>query len=164
MLLTRELSGNPVLFQTYPCPVLFLWINSLYSKIFYNNPKCTIFTCVSLIDILNRACVIAFSWLPRILINTVPSLVHMTAWGRQTRSPLLMQCWPRSLSPWGIITVKTLILASPEEAINFTWLLGTGQRQLQDKARTIQDFGFGATHARGLMVMYCTHHNASRFT
>ena len=38
--------------------------------------------------------------------------------------------------------------------LDYTWLQGIGQRQLQDETKNIQVLGFGASCTRSLMVNY----------
>ena len=43
---------------------------------------------------------IALTWIP--LTEDKSKLVHVMAWCRQATSHYLSQCWPRSLSPYGV--------------------------------------------------------------
>ena len=48
------------------------------------------------------SCKIALSWMPLDLTDDKSTLVQVTAWCRQATSHYLSQCWPRSLSPYGV--------------------------------------------------------------
>ena len=45
---------------------------------------------------------IAFRWMPLVLTDDKSTLVQVMAWCRQATSHYLSQCWPRSLSPYGV--------------------------------------------------------------
>ena len=47
-------------------------------------------------------CVTALRWMPKILINDTATLVLVMAWCCQATSHYLSQCWPTSMSPYGI--------------------------------------------------------------
>ena len=43
-----------------------------------------------------------FSWMPWYLTDDKSVLVQLMAWCRQATSHYLSQCWPRSMSPYGV--------------------------------------------------------------
>ena len=45
---------------------------------------------------------IALRWMPLDLTDDKSTLVQVMAWCRQATSHYLSQCWPRSLSPYGV--------------------------------------------------------------
>ena len=45
---------------------------------------------------------IALKWMPLDLTDDKSTLVQVMAWCRQATSHYLSQCWPRSLSPYGV--------------------------------------------------------------
>ena len=45
---------------------------------------------------------IALRWMPLDLTDDKPTLVQVMAWCRQATSHYLSQCWPSSLSPYGV--------------------------------------------------------------
>ena len=47
-------------------------------------------------------CEIALCWMPQNFINGKSTLVQVMAWCHQATSHYLSQCWPRSLSPYGV--------------------------------------------------------------
>ena len=57
---------------------------------------------------------IALRWLPRYLIDDKSTLVQVMAWCRQATSHYLGQCWPRSMSSYGVTRpqwVKCLLIS-----------------------------------------------------
>ena len=46
---------------------------------------------------------IALRWMPQYLTDDKSTLVKVMAWCRQATSHYLSQCWPRSMSPYGVI-------------------------------------------------------------
>ena len=58
------------------------------------------------------SCEIALTWKPQDLTDDKSTLVKVMAWCRQATSHYLSQCWPSSLSPYGVTRpqwVKSLI-------------------------------------------------------
>ena len=74
------------------------------------NSKNGIFNLVLLIGIFRSPHDNALCWMPLDLTYDKSTLVQVMAWCRQATSHYLSQCWPRSLSPYGIIRpqVKSL--------------------------------------------------------
>ena len=77
-------------------------INSLAT----GRPRClfktAIFNLVLLIGIFTLSNDNALRWMPRDLTDDKSTLVQVMAWCIQATSHYLRQCWPRSLSPYGI--------------------------------------------------------------
>ena len=48
------------------------------------------------------SCKIGLRWMPLDLTNDKSTLVQVMAWCRQATSHYLNQCWPKSLSPYGV--------------------------------------------------------------
>ena len=48
------------------------------------------------------ACKIVERWIPQNSIDDKSTLVQVMAWCRQATSHYLSQCWPRSMSPYGV--------------------------------------------------------------
>ena len=48
------------------------------------------------------SCKIALRWMPLDLTDDKSTLVHVMAWCRQATSHYPSQCWPRSMSPYGV--------------------------------------------------------------
>ena len=55
-----------------------------------------------MIDGSGISCEIALIWMPLNFIDDHSALVQVMAWCRQATSHYLGQCWPRSLSPYGV--------------------------------------------------------------
>ena len=63
-------------------------------------------------------CKIALRWKSLDLINDKSTLVQVMAWCRQATIHYLSQCWPRSMSPYGVtrpqwVNISTSTLSSP---------------------------------------------------
>ena len=67
-----------------------------------NNFKSMIFKPIIQINILGSHCEIALRWMRQDLTNDKSTLVQVMAWCCQAPSHYLSQCWPRSISPYGV--------------------------------------------------------------
>ena len=65
--------------------------------------KNVIFNLVLLIGIFRSSHDNALRWMPQDLTDDKSTFVQVMAWCRQATSHYLSQCWPRSLSPYGVI-------------------------------------------------------------
>ena len=83
-------------------PYSFTDVNSLAP----GRPRChfknAIFSLVLLIGIFTSFKDNALRWMPRDLTNDKPTLVQVMACCRQATSRYLSQCWPCSMSPYGV--------------------------------------------------------------
>ena len=79
-----------------------LEINSLAPGRFQRNLRKVIFQLISVIDVWSISCKIVLKWMPMDLTDGKSTLVQVMACCRQATSHYLSQCWPRSLSPYGI--------------------------------------------------------------
>ena len=77
-------------------------INSLAPGKFEWNFRHVIFKQILVIDGWGISCEIALSWKPQDLTDDKSTLVQVMAWCHQATSHYLSQCWPRSLSPYGV--------------------------------------------------------------
>ena len=57
---------------------------------------------ILMIHILSNSCEIGLSFVTKNPIDDKSTLVQVMAWCRQATSHYLSQCWPRSMSPYGI--------------------------------------------------------------
>ena len=78
------------------------WLNSLAPGRPGCHSKTAIFNLVLLIGIFTSSKDNALRWMPRDLTDDKSILVRVMAWCRQATSHLLSQCWPSSMSPYGI--------------------------------------------------------------
>ena len=89
------------------CPVfqwvIDTWLNSLDPGRFEQIFRYVIFKIISVIDGWSISCKIVLKWMPMDLTDGKSTLVQVMAWCRQATSHYLSQCWPRSLSPYGVI-------------------------------------------------------------
>ena len=70
---------------------------------FQRNFNEVIFQLILVIDGWSISCKIVLKWMPMDLTDGKSTLVQVMAWCRQATSHYLSQCWPRSLSPYGVI-------------------------------------------------------------
>ena len=79
--------------------------NTLYSLApgrFKVNLGWAIFKLILVVNGWGISCEIALKWMSLDLTDDKSILVQVMAWCRQAASHYLSQCWPRSLSPYGI--------------------------------------------------------------
>ena len=79
-----------------------IWDNSLAPGRSECDSKNVIFNLVLLIGIFRSSHYNALQWMPQDLTDDKSTLVQVMAWCRQATSHYLSQCWPRSLSPYGV--------------------------------------------------------------
>ena len=90
--------------QTYTKPLICCQLfNSLAAEKFEWNFRFVIFKRILVIAGWGISCEIAMIWMSLDLIDDQSTLVQVMAWCRQAPSHYLIQCWPRSLSPYGVI-------------------------------------------------------------
>ena len=100
------------------CLVEQVAIISSYRIVFKGGlmPKCLL-SPRQIIDLLPEAsfddwgisCKIALRWMSLDLTEDKSTLVQVMAWCRQATSHYLRQCWPRSMSPYGVIRPQWVI-------------------------------------------------------
>ena len=78
------------------------WVNTLAPGRCGCNLKLVIFKHTSRVDILSISCEIALRWMPQDFTDDKSTLVQVMAWCRQATSHYLGQCWPPSISPYGV--------------------------------------------------------------
>ena len=78
-------------------------LNSLTTRRFEQNFRWVIFKLISVTDGWDISCKIALRWMPLDLTDDKSTLVQVMAWCRQATSHYLNQCWPRFMSPYGVI-------------------------------------------------------------
>ena len=84
-------------------------INSLAPGKFEWNFRHVIFKQILVIDGWGISCEIAVIWMSLGFTDDQSTLVQVMAWCRQTTSHYMSQCWPRSLSPYGITRPQWVI-------------------------------------------------------
>ena len=78
------------------------FINSLAPGRFKWNFRLVIFKLILVIGGWGISCAIVFRWMSLDLSDGKSTLVQVMAWCRQATSHYLSQCWPRSMSPYGV--------------------------------------------------------------
>ena len=76
--------------------------NSLAPVKFEWNFRCLIFQIISVIDGWGISCELTLRWMSLDLTDDKSALVQVMAWCHQATSHYLSQCWPKSLSPYGV--------------------------------------------------------------
>ena len=79
-----------------------VYVNSLAPGKFAWNFRKVIFKQILAIDGWGISCEIALIWMSLDFTDDQSTLVQAMAWCRQATSHYLSQCWPRSLSPYGV--------------------------------------------------------------
>ena len=92
---------NDTTYNEVNCQCIIV-INSLAPGKFEWNSRYVIFRWILMIDGWGISCEIALIWMSLDLTDDQSTLVQVIAWYRQATSHYLSQCWPRSLSPYGI--------------------------------------------------------------
>ena len=82
--------------------------NSLVPEKFEWNFRHVIFKRILVIDSWGISCEIALIWMSLDFTDDQSTLVQVMAWCRQATSHYLSQCWPRSLSPYGVTRPQCL--------------------------------------------------------
>ena len=80
--------------------------SSLAPRSFKWNFRQVIFKLISVTDGWGISCEIAHRWMLRDLTDDKLILVQVMAWCRQATCHYLSQCWPRSLSPYGVTRLE----------------------------------------------------------
>ena len=75
------------------------------------------FKWISVIDGWGISCEIALLWMSLNFTDDQSTLVQVMAWCRQATSHYLSQCWPRSMSPYGVTRPQCVNSVSPGDAI-----------------------------------------------
>ena len=91
--------GN-ILHDSYGTCFYHFVINSLYPE--RCNFKCVILQHMQMIDIVSISRSTVLRWIPKDFTDDKSTLVQVMAWCHQATSHHLSQCWPRSMSPYGI--------------------------------------------------------------
>ena len=80
--------------------------HKLFNSLAPGRPRChfrtTIFNLVLLTGIFTSSKDNALRWMPWDLTDDKSTLVQVMAWCRQATSHYLSQCWPSSMSPYGV--------------------------------------------------------------
>ena len=90
-------------FYDLPWSTQYGGVNSLAPGRSECDSKNVIFNLVLLIGIFRSSHDNAPWWMPQDLTDDKSTLLQVMAWCRQATSHYLSQCWPRSMSPYGVI-------------------------------------------------------------
>ena len=77
-------------------------VNSLVPGRFQWNVRKVIFKRISVIDGWGISCEFALRWMPLNLTNDKSTLVQVMAWCHKTTSHYMSQCWPSSMTSYGV--------------------------------------------------------------
>ena len=99
-----SIRGSHLWWQIHRKRIKYNWgcLNSLAPGKFEWNFRHVIFKQISVIDGWGISCEIALIWMSLDFTDDQSTLVQVMAWCRQATSHYLSQCWPRSLSPYGV--------------------------------------------------------------
>ena len=92
-----------------PHYVMSMCFNSLAPGKFEWNFRHVIFKQILVIAGWGTSCEIALIWMSLDFTDDQSTLVQVMAWCRQAASHYLSQCWPRSLSPYGVTRPQWVI-------------------------------------------------------
>ena len=84
------------------CSILIKTFNSLAPGKLGWNSRHVIFKQILVIDGWGISCEIALIWMSLDFTDDQSTLVQVMAWCHQATSQYISQCWPRSLSPYGV--------------------------------------------------------------
>ena len=93
-----------------PIYVFMSCLNSLAPGKFEWNFRHVIFKQILVIDGWSISCQIALIWMSLDITDDQSTLVQVMAWCHQATSHYLSQCWPRSMSPNGVIRPQWVML------------------------------------------------------
>ena len=88
-------------------------INSLDPEGFYYSLQLINFKLISMMNMSSIFYQIAIRWMPQHLTDHQSTLVQVMAWCCQATSHYLIQCWPRSLSPYYITRPQWVNSSAP---------------------------------------------------
>ena len=99
----------------------WLYLNSLTPGKCKWNFRYVIFKQILVIGCWGISCEIALIWMSQDFTNDQSILVQVMAWCHQAPSHYLSQCWPRSLSPYGVTMPQWVNSFWPRDAIWHQW-------------------------------------------
>ena len=130
---------TPIFFQEYCCGIVIQYSDCIhiYIYVYIHNVcinslapgrsgfkfKSAIFNLVLLIGIFRSSYDNALRWMSWDLPEDKSTLVQVMAWCRQATSHYLSQCWPRSVSPYGVTRAQWV---NPYVCTNITFYKCTG--------------------------------------
>ena len=100
-----------------------LFLNSLAPGKFEWNSRHVIFKQILVIDGWGISCEIALIWMSLDFTDDQSTLVQVMAWCRQATRHYLSQCWPRSLSPYGVTGPQWVKMDALKLAVHVLFLL-----------------------------------------
>ena len=106
----NQITANKTLDKVNFWHLISLDLNSLAPGKFELNFRDVIFKQIVLIDDWGISSEIAPTWKPQDRNDDKSTLVQVMAWCHQAKSHYLSQCWPSSLSPYGVTRPQWVIL------------------------------------------------------
>ena len=110
--------------------------NSLAPGRFERNLRKVIFKLILMIGGWSIFCKIALRWMSVGFTDDKSTLVQVMAWCRQATSPYLSQCWPRTMSPYGI-TSPQWVKRTDETTIAADVHVPSGSRSSTDCVQSV---------------------------
>ena len=102
-----------------------IWLLTHWPLWYLNEILDVIFILILVIDGWGIPCEIALIWMSLDFTDDQLTLVQVMAWCRQATSHYLSQCWPRSLSPYGVTRPQSVNLISLAKVQNKYTILPT---------------------------------------
>ena len=84
------------------CVTLPQWVNLLSPGGCHSNFESVIYKHMLWIKFMSISCEIALRWMPQKFTNANSTFVQVMAWCHRATSHCLSQCWPRSISSYGV--------------------------------------------------------------
>ena len=81
--------------------------------------KSVILEYMSQIKFMNASCEIALRWMQQNTLDGMSTMVQVMALCHQAPSHYLIQCWPRSMSPYGVTRLQWVNLWEPDPGMSF---------------------------------------------
>ena len=110
------------------------YFNSLAPGKFEWNLGHVIFKQILVIDGWGTSCEIALICMSLDFTDDQPTLVQVMAWCRQATSHYLSQCWPRSLSPYGVTRPQWVkpqwVNSGQDNILGMLWLCPVEMRSI----------------------------------
>ena len=90
-------------------------VNSLAPCRIWFDFRWVIFKQILVTDVWVISCEITLRWVSQGLTDNKSTLVQVLAWCRQATSDYLNQCWPRSMSPYGVTRLQWVNTLRPKK-------------------------------------------------
>ena len=118
-------------------------LNSLAPGKFEWNFRHVIFKQISMNDGWGISCEIALIWFSLDFTDEQSTLVQVMSWCRQATSQYLSQCWPRSMSPYGVTRPQWVDMVTCSQKY---WDVTSQNTELPQATRHLELYSLVTTH------------------